>query len=56
MRTEEEIRWCTTCRADVTVERPECLDEHDGDCPEWVCVRCAEAFVVAGWSTSRRSA
>ena len=40
------VRFCTTCRGDVAFEQPECLDGHGGDCAEWVCVQCAEAFVV----------
>ena len=40
-------QWCATCGSDVTFEQPECADEHGADCPEWVCVRCGEAFLVA---------
>jgi hypothetical protein len=40
------VRFCTTCRADVGFEQPECLDGHGGDCPELVCVACGEAFLV----------
>jgi hypothetical protein len=48
------ISWCTTCRADMAFEQPDCLDGHgvddDGhgvDCPEWSCVVCGEAVFVA---------
>jgi hypothetical protein len=41
--------WCTTCRADMSFEQPDCLDDHGHgvDCPEWACVVCGEAIVVA---------
>lgn len=38
--------FCAGCAADVSLERPECLDGHGDDCPEWVCVECGDAFVV----------
>jgi hypothetical protein len=40
--------WCTTCRADMAFEQPECLEDHGHgvDCPEWACVVCGEAVVV----------
>jgi hypothetical protein len=43
------ISWCTTCRADMAFEQPDCLDDHGHgvDCPEWACVVCGEAVVVA---------
>jgi hypothetical protein len=42
------ISWCTTCRADMAFEQPDCLDDHGHgvDCPEWACVGCGEAVVV----------
>jgi hypothetical protein len=40
------VRFCATCRADVAFEQPPCVDGHDADCPEWVCVECGEAFIV----------
>jgi hypothetical protein len=41
--------WCTTCRAEARFEQPDCLDDHGHgvDCPEWACVVCGEAVVVA---------
>ena len=41
--------WCTTCRADMAFEQPDCLDDHGHgvDCPEWACAVCGEAVVVA---------
>lgn len=39
------VRFCTTCRGDVSFEQPECLDGH-ADCPEWVCVECSDAILV----------
>ena len=43
------ISWCTTCRADTAFEQPDCLDGHGHgvDCPEWACMVCGEAVVVA---------
>jgi hypothetical protein len=43
------VSWCTTCRARSTFEQPDCPDEHGHgvDCPEWACVVCGEAVVVA---------
>ena len=49
------VRFCATCRGDVSFEQPECLDGHGGDCDEWVCVRCSEAFVV-GFAVAERIA
>ena len=46
MTTTVLVRRCTTCRADVVFEQPECLDGHDGDCPELVCVGCGDALLV----------
>jgi hypothetical protein len=41
--------WCTCCRADMAFEQPECAEDHGHgvDCPEWACVGCGEAVVVA---------
>jgi hypothetical protein len=39
-------QWCSTCRADVLFEQPDCVDEHGADCPEWVCVQCGDAVLV----------
>ena len=43
------VSWCTTCRADMPFEQPDCLDDHGHgvDCPEWSCVVCGEAVFVA---------
>jgi hypothetical protein len=43
------MSWCTTCRAESPFEQPDCLDDHGHgvDCPEWACVGCGEAVVVA---------
>ena len=43
----------------MTFEQPECLDEHEGECPEWLCQRCGEAFLVGfalPQATARRRA
>lgn len=39
-------RYCSQCRADRAFERPPCLDDHGGDCPEEVCIECGYAVVV----------
>ncbi len=31
---------CMECRRVQPFEQPQCLDGHDEDCPEWVCVSC----------------
>jgi hypothetical protein len=41
------VRFCSTCRLDAAFEQPPCADGHDADCPEWVCVGCGDAVVVA---------
>ena len=48
------VSWCTTCRADMAFEQPDCLDDHGYDdhghgvdFPEWSCVVCGEAVFVA---------
>jgi hypothetical protein len=38
--------WCATCRAERFFERPECVDGHAVDCPEWACVECGEAIMM----------
>jgi hypothetical protein len=40
------VRWCATCLAETMFEQPECLDGHEGDCPEWVCVTCGDALLL----------
>ena len=40
------VRWCSGCAADVAFEQPGCLDGHEGDCPEWVCVECGDALLI----------
>ena len=47
-------RFCSTCRGDVSFEQPECLDSHDEECPEWVCVVCGEA-VFLGFTVRDRA-
>ena len=40
------VRFCATCRGDVSFEQlPDCIDGH-ADCPEWVCVECGDAVIV----------
>ena len=40
------VRWCTTCAADVAFGQPDCLDGHEGDCPDWACLECGEAWIT----------
>ena len=40
------VRYCVTCEAESSFEQPECLDEHGRDCPDWVCSRCGDAFLL----------
>lgn len=40
------VRWCTTCADEVAFEQPGCVDGHDSDCPEWVCVQCGDAVLI----------
>jgi hypothetical protein len=37
--------YCATCAAVVPFEQ-RCQDGHD-DCPEWACIRCGEAILLA---------
>ena len=47
------VRFCTTCRGDVSFEQPECADGHGSDCPEWVCLECGDALLVAFGGSQR---
>ena len=55
MTTHADLRWCRLCAAEVTFEQPECTDEHDEDCPEWVCTRCGDALLVGAPAQWRRA-
>jgi hypothetical protein len=44
--TTTVVLFCGTCRVESPFEQPECLDGHAG-CPEWVCVQCGEAVLLA---------
>jgi len=53
MPTATIVRFCITCRGDVSFEQlPECLDGH-ADCPEWVCVECGDAVLLGLTSPER---
>lgn len=39
-------RQCTICSTERRFEQPPCADEHDPNCPEWVCVDCGAALLV----------
>jgi hypothetical protein len=49
------VRFCTTCRGDVSFEQPDCLEGHGSECPEWVCVECGDA-VFMGFAGPERVA
>lgn len=36
--------YCPGCHTDQLFEQPECLDDHDVDCPDWACVVCGFAI------------
>ncbi len=44
---ETTSRWCSICLSDVEFEQLSCPDGHGEECPEWVCLRCSTAVVVA---------
>ena len=37
---------CSTCGQPMPFETPECVDGHDDDCPDRVCVGCGLVLVV----------
>jgi len=39
--------YCATCAGPRRFERPPCPDGHGADCPEWACLRCGGALLVA---------
>ncbi len=41
-------RHCSTCGEERRFEQPPCEDGHGSGCPEWVCVECGSAILVAG--------
>jgi len=36
--------FCAWCRAEREFERPPCVDGHDAECPDLVCVDCGLAL------------
>jgi len=48
-------RQCTICSDERPFEQPPCADEHDPNCPEWVCVDCGAALLI-GVTTSQPAA
>jgi len=42
-----DYHHCPQCADERPFERPECLDGHGADCPEWACVSCGTAILVA---------
>lgn len=39
-------RDCPTCQQLRAFEQPPCIDEHGGECPEWLCIDCGFALLV----------
>jgi hypothetical protein len=46
MTSSVVVRFCSSCQDDVLFEQPDCVDGHDLDCPEWVCVQCGDALLI----------
>lgn len=38
--------YCDSCAAVREFEQPPCVDQHDPECPEWVCTGCGGALVT----------
>lgn len=43
-----EMRHCTICSAERLFEQPPCVDAHDQNCPELLCVDCGAALLLDG--------
>jgi hypothetical protein len=39
--------YCAECATERHFEKPECVDNHGADCPDWACTVCGFA-VFAG--------
>jgi len=50
------MRRCSICSDERLFEQPPCAEEHDPDCPEWVCVDCGAALLVGGFGTALAAA
>jgi hypothetical protein len=51
-----ELR-CPECHDVQVFEQPPCAEDHNGDCPEWVCTFCGTAvFAGVAWSPSALAA
>ena len=44
--TTDELRQCSFCGDPRVFSQPDCVDAHDSDCPEWVCVDCGTAYFL----------
>ncbi len=40
------MRHCLICSEERRFEQPPCADQHDLDCPEWICVDCGAALLL----------
>jgi hypothetical protein len=38
--------YCEGCGAVRPFEQPPCAECHEPTCPEWLCTRCAKAFLI----------
>jgi hypothetical protein len=50
-----ELRTCPSCRGERLFETPPCPDGHGSACPEFACVECGTALLVAPQVPVRRS-
>jgi hypothetical protein len=51
----EEI-YCAVCGDEALFEQPPCVDGHDSDCPDWVCVACGSAVFGGALPVAERRA
>ncbi len=43
----EQVMFCTICQEDRLFVGAGCVDGHDADCPERLCVECGFAVLVS---------
>jgi hypothetical protein len=50
--------YCDICAGQRRYEQPPCQDDHRADCPEWACVSCGDALLIAPFTVrlARRTA
>jgi hypothetical protein len=45
-RMTELSRYCAGCGEEFHAKPALCPDAPDGDCPEWACAVCGDAFII----------